>query len=82
MCYTMYLYHFYVISLVSRFTFGWTDGLPHAVAVAGQVLLMVPAIVAVTGAFFVAFERPFMSWRPWLRRAELPAPVLAAPKLG
>lgn len=79
MCYTIYLYHFYIISFVGRYTLLWTDRLGYAYALVAQALLIVPVIIAGSGLLFWLFERPFMVWRPWLRaRPEVQAPEVAA----
>ena len=63
MCYTTYLYHFYLISIFGRFTLPWTEGLPFAAALLVQAcLIVIPTLVA-CAVLFKLTERPFMSWR-------------------
>ncbi len=65
MCYTLYLYHFYVISAVSRLLLPWMDA-SHPLWL-NLVLLAIGVlpVVLLTGTLlFVAIERPFMAWRP------------------
>jgi peptidoglycan/LPS O-acetylase OafA/YrhL len=63
MCYTIYLYHWLMISALYRATIGlqtkilWLDLLI-------QFAVMVPVIIAVCTGLFVLFERPFMQ-RNW-----------------
>ena len=69
MCYTIYLYHWFMISMLYRGTIGlqtqilWLDLLI-------QFLVMTPIIIAVCTGLFVLFERPFMrrDWPQKLRR--------------
>ncbi len=66
MCYTIYLYHFFVISLVGRF--GLLIPVPDGTSLAARVILMsiivVPPVLAICAAFFVIAEKPFMR-RNW-----------------
>lgn len=64
MCYSIYLYHFLVISFVGRFTMSATDGLGYVPQLLLQSLLIVPPVLAVCAVFFVMIEKPFMKWRP------------------
>ncbi|MCA9050695.1 MAG: acyltransferase [Planctomycetaceae bacterium] len=64
MCYSIYLYHLLVISMLGRFTMGWTDGYGYSTQMLLQSLLVVPPVVIVCAVFFVAIEKPFMKWRP------------------
>ena len=78
MCYTIYLYHFYVISFVGRYTLPWTEGWGYPGALAAQILLVVPVTIVACAMFFWLVERPFMAWRPRLRaQAELPSSTLS-----
>lgn len=64
MCYTLYLYHFYVISAVGRFVLPWTSA---SQPIWANLLLMMVAVVPVvlgSGAvLYVLVERPFMRSR-------------------
>lgn len=63
MCYTVYLYHFFVISAVGRFTSALTLGKAYYPTIAVQVPLILTAVILVSGVLFVLFERPFMNRR-------------------
>lgn len=64
MCYTLYLYHFFVISFVNKFTISRISGLPYFAALIIQILLIVPTTLIVGAVFFRLIERPFMVWQP------------------
>jgi peptidoglycan/LPS O-acetylase OafA/YrhL len=63
MCYTIYLYHFFVISALGKLLpaslYGPTSG--HLLAVA---LIVVPLVVVCCAIPYLLVERPFMVWRP------------------
>ncbi len=66
MCYTIYLYHFTIIIVLSRLTFRLVSGhsfLPNFLA---QVLLLGFVVLAASFLLFALFERPFMEkhWPP------------------
>ena len=64
MCYTIYLYHEYVISLIGRVAMSvhFTNALWVNYWIAA--LLMLPTTVAAASVLFVLFEKPFMR-RDW-----------------
>lgn len=72
MCYTIYLYHSFIISLVGRAT------LPQVAAYAQQfgtttvvlieALIVLPVVLVTSALFFVFAEKPFM-YRDWPQRA-------------
>ena len=64
MCYSIYLYHFFVISLIGRLTMPLAAGHSYAVQILLQAVVIIPITLAVCAVFFVAVERPFMQWRP------------------
>jgi peptidoglycan/LPS O-acetylase OafA/YrhL len=64
MCYSIYLYHLLVISMVGRFTMPLTSGHSYLTQMASQSVLIIPPVVIVCAFFFVGLERPFMMWRP------------------
>lgn len=68
MCYTIYLYHFYMVSALGRFTLALTANQPYVWQLTAQVLLLFPPIVLCCAILFVSFERPFMIWKPFSRR--------------
>lgn len=65
MCYSIYLYHFYVISLIGRFTTPILSSDNYLIQLGLQTLLIVPFTLVVCALFFLVFERPFMIWRPF-----------------
>jgi peptidoglycan/LPS O-acetylase OafA/YrhL len=65
MCYTIYLYHFYVISLVGREALPLTAGLSYPSAFAVMAVVVVPPVLLASVVLFRIFERPFMAWKPW-----------------
>ena len=85
MCYTIYLYHFFVISLVGRTVLPIVDGLSYLPAFLIIAGVTIPAVAVVSSLLFLLIEKPFMIWQPFPRssteRADAPAPVLG-PKAG
>lgn len=69
MCYSTYLYHFGVISLVGRHVAPWTAGCSYPLALAIQFAITIPAIILVSCAVFLTIEKPFM------RRSLVPSAV-------
>jgi peptidoglycan/LPS O-acetylase OafA/YrhL len=63
MCYTIYMYHTLLISVLIRLTHSLTTG-PFWMALVVQFLIMAPVIVIVSAGLFILFERPFMR-RNW-----------------
>lgn len=64
MCYTIYLYHFYVISFVGKLVVPRLAEMDYFSALAVQFSLVLPLVWGVCAILFVAFERPFMMWKP------------------
>jgi len=64
MCYTIYLYHMHIYSLIGRLTkhLHVTDRLWVNILIQG--FLIVPAMLLISGALFVLCEKPFMR-REW-----------------
>ncbi|MEI6233411.1 MAG: acyltransferase [Planctomycetota bacterium] len=62
MCYTIYLYHFAMISAIGRILLKITTS--YWTALAMSVLVMLPAILAASSILFILFERPFM-YKKW-----------------
>lgn len=64
MCYTLYLYHFLVISALGRFLLPWLDRdgpmLPDLIVAIGVI---VPGVILFGALMFVLVERPFMRAR-------------------
>ncbi|MBS0205658.1 MAG: acyltransferase [Planctomycetes bacterium] len=71
MCYTTYLYHFAVISLVGRFVAPWTTGGSYPMALALQSACTIPAILCFSAVLFVLVEKPCMTWGRSLRPASV-----------
>jgi peptidoglycan/LPS O-acetylase OafA/YrhL len=67
MCYTIYLYHYLVISLVGRLTLPRIQSGGLGLALGLEIIFILPVILAACGVLFVLFERPFMS-RTWVER--------------
>ena len=65
MCYTLYLYHFYVISAVGRWVLSWlTADRPLWLNLLTLIVCVVPAVLAAGTLLFVWIEKPFMGRRP------------------
>ena len=65
MCYSLYLYHFFVISAVGRFfssVIGWQ--MAPGWGLAAFALIVMPAVIGVCTLPYLLIERPFMVWRP------------------
>lgn len=64
MCYSMYLLHYSVISITGRFATRFLWGASFTSRLAVEALFAIPAILAITGIFFIVLERPCMdpSW--------------------
>jgi len=69
MCYSVYLYHFFIVSAVGRI-FASLAGWPASPAQALLVfsLVAVPIVLAACAVPYILIERPFMVWRPGLNR--------------
>lgn len=69
MCYTLYLYHFFVVSLVGRTLQrfpGWPQDADHAMLL--MAALGLPVVIAACVVPYLLIERPFMVWRPGRNR--------------
>ncbi len=69
MCYSIYLYHFYLLSAFGRFTLGWTSGWSFTSQLIAQSFALVPPTLVVCAMLFATFERPFMAWKPFDRKS-------------
>jgi peptidoglycan/LPS O-acetylase OafA/YrhL len=69
MCYTIYLYHFFVISALGKLLAAspWWPQSP-ALALVVFALVCVPVVVAACLLPYLLIERPFMVWRPGKNR--------------
>ena len=63
MCYTIYLYHFALVSLLGRFTIPYTAGLQYLPQFVLQAIAIVPVTVLCCAFLYRLLERPFMEWR-------------------
>lgn len=77
MCYTIYLLHYPLMSMMSRLTGRMTAG-PYGVDLVLQSAIVLPVLLVVSGIFFLAVERPCMdpdwvgkAWRRLRRSATL-----------
>lgn len=69
MCYSIYLYHFFVVSAVGRLLnrlVGWPQGPDQAMWL--MVLIGLPIVLAACAVPYLLIERPFMVWRPGRNR--------------
>jgi peptidoglycan/LPS O-acetylase OafA/YrhL len=67
MCYTIYLYHFYIISALGRFSCKLIIGQSYMLNLVLQALILVPLLLAISTLLFFLFEKPFMR-RDWADR--------------
>lgn len=71
MCYTIYLYHFYMISAVGGPLLGFFDGrgLSLTELTLAMLLLVTPVVIVSSAVLYLLFERPFMKkgWHHGLR---------------
>ncbi len=63
MCYTIYLYHFALISAVGRFLLGLWPNAGYVPTLALNVVVLLPAVLVISAVLFWLFEKPFMIWR-------------------
>ncbi len=61
MCYTIYLYHGVLISMLGRKTIGLHASRFLGIESLVQIAVLTPPIIAICGCLFLAFEKPFMS---------------------
>lgn len=69
MCYTIYLYHFFVVSAAGRLystTVGWDA--PAGISLALFTLVALPLVLVACLLPYLLIERPFMVWRPGRNR--------------
>ena len=77
MCYTLYLYHFLIISAVGRFILPWLGATrPLWVDLLMAGFIIIPVVLAAGTVLFLVTEKPFMRWRREGRRSG-PNPVPA-----
>ncbi len=80
MCYTIYLLHYPFISALGQHTLRAAGSEHYTMTVLEQGLLVLPALLAASVAYFALIERPCMSrdwpqrlWRALLSRAQRPS---------
>ncbi|HEY3964956.1 MAG TPA: acyltransferase, partial [Planctomycetaceae bacterium] len=71
MCYTIYLYHFFIIAAVERATLGLAAGTGFSANFVLQSALICPVVLVISAVLFLLFEKPFM--KPAVRREAQPA---------
>ena len=64
MCYTIYLYHYFIISLVGYLLLPKIVGDSFAASVILNATILAPVIVVSSAILFAVTERPFMK-RDW-----------------
>lgn len=69
MCYTAYLYHLPVMSALSDRLSPRLAADSHLQRFMVYSMAILPAVVLVSMVFFLLFEKPFMAWSPWKKRA-------------
>lgn len=67
MCYSIYLIHYEVISLVGRLTVRLGDGFPYWAYLIVQFSLIAPSVLVICSLYFVLLEKPCMR-RDWPQR--------------
>ena len=60
MCYTIYLYHYLIISFVGKLTSKWFDGFGYEIYLLAQIIIHGTIIFVVSAVAFRYTERPFM----------------------
>lgn len=60
MCYTIYLYHFMIITILAKFTKHIAVGSSYAINMAIQSAILIPLVIGCCMLLFIAFEKPFM----------------------
>jgi peptidoglycan/LPS O-acetylase OafA/YrhL len=81
MCYTIYLFHYPLVSLVGKATRGVWLHAPYWVNLALQGALVLPVVLAICAVLFALVERPCMdpTWFSRLRERLRPRPALPHP---
>jgi peptidoglycan/LPS O-acetylase OafA/YrhL len=67
MCYSIYLLHFALISLIGRATFAIAVSQSYVANVAFQIALLLPPVLVISALYFRLVERPCMV-RDWPQR--------------
>ena len=67
MCYTLYLYHGFIMAFVGRFSLRFLIVGPFWLNLLIQFALLLPPMVIGSALLFVCFEKPFMR-RDWPAR--------------
>lgn len=64
MCYTLYLYHFFVISLFGRYSLPADTSADYVPTLLTQCMVIAPVVIVSGAILYRLFERPFMAWQP------------------
>ncbi len=75
MCYTIYLYHFFVISFAGRFLLPYVVQPSYPISFFLLTVTCVPVVIVVSSLLFKLFEQPFMKWKPRLGRRCQQTPI-------
>lgn len=68
MCYTIYLWHFLIVSVAGRFALPFAHSQSHAVNVLICSAIIIPPVIMISAVLFALFEKPFMR-KDWVQRA-------------
>lgn len=68
MCYTVYLYHHFIISFVGRYTAPLTAGATFTFSFILQFMMVMPVMFFVCAMLFIFIEKPFMSWNMFAKK--------------
>jgi peptidoglycan/LPS O-acetylase OafA/YrhL len=85
MCYSLYLFHFLLISALGRLTKPWHFGQNFWAYYLLQAILILPVVLMVCGGYYLLIERPCMdrNWpnklRTYLLGGQRPSPSLSNP---
>lgn len=70
MCYTIYLYHFFLISAIGRWTINLSTSASYWSHIALQAAIILPSVLAISAVLFLWLEKPFMV-RDWPDRCRI-----------
>lgn len=65
MCYTVYLYHFAILSALGRVLANYCNTEEYALSMLVHTATMVPLIWGVCAVLYIGLEKPFMGWRTY-----------------
>ncbi len=70
MCYTIYLYHYWIISLVGRLSVTFALTHHYWINILFQIFILSAAVLVASSMFFILFEKPFM-YKDWPNKLRL-----------